>query len=33
MILTGPEIQRQHERGRILIENFDRSQLNPNSYT
>jgi dCTP deaminase len=32
MILTGPEIARQHARGRIVIDPFDPAQLNPNSY-
>lgn len=32
MILTGPEIARQHTMGRIHIEPFDQRQLNPNSY-
>ncbi|GAA2084614.1 hypothetical protein GCM10009759_03820 [Kitasatospora saccharophila] len=32
MILTGPEITRQREAGRITIEPFDEIQVNPNSY-
>ncbi|MFE2724079.1 deoxycytidine deaminase [Kitasatospora sp. NPDC059327] len=32
MILTGPEIVREREAGRITIEPFDPSQVNPNSY-
>lgn len=32
MILTGQEIQRQHSLGRIHIDPFNESQLNPNSY-
>ncbi|MFG2563062.1 dCTP deaminase [Streptomyces sp. NPDC048496] len=32
MILTGPEIARQHAAGRIRIDPFDERQLNPNSY-
>jgi dCTP deaminase len=32
MILTGPEIARQHERGRITIDPFDPGRVNPNSY-
>jgi dCTP deaminase len=32
MILTGTEIARQHELGRIHIDPFDERQLNPNSY-
>jgi dCTP deaminase len=32
MILTGPEIRRQHEQHRITIDPFDAGQLNPNSY-
>lgn len=32
MILTGPEIARQVELGRIRIDPFARGQLNPNSY-
>jgi dCTP deaminase len=31
-ILTGKEIQRQVELGRILIDPFDARRLNPNSY-
>lgn len=32
MILTGPEIEREVSRGLIIIEPFERSRLNPNSY-
>jgi dCTP deaminase len=32
MILTGPEILRQYELGRIRIRPFRKEQLNPNSY-
>jgi len=32
MILTGSEIHRQVEKGRITIDPFDDRQLNPNSY-
>jgi deoxycytidine triphosphate deaminase len=32
MILTGPEIQRQHARGKITIDPFDPVRLNPDSY-
>lgn len=32
MILTGPEIARQVELGRIHIDPFASAQLNPNSY-
>jgi dCTP deaminase len=32
MILTGDEIRSEHSRGRITIDPFDVSQLNPNSY-
>jgi dCTP deaminase len=32
MILTGPEIVRQVERGRITIDPFDPELVNPNSY-
>jgi dCTP deaminase len=32
MILTGPEIMRQREKGNIVIDPFDVKQLNPNSY-
>ncbi len=32
MILTGPEIAREHERGAIDIRPFNPGQLNPNSY-
>ncbi|MER5648695.1 hypothetical protein [Streptosporangium sp. NPDC002524] len=32
MILTGAEIARQHERGRITIDPFTPDQVNPNSY-
>lgn len=32
MILTGPEILRQHALGRIQIDPFDPDQINPNSY-
>ena len=32
MILTGPEIAREHEQGRIVIDPFRPEQLNPNSY-
>lgn len=32
MILTGPEIQRQVELGKIQIEPFDPEQVNPASY-
>ncbi|MFF4506532.1 dCTP deaminase [Streptomyces sp. NPDC001401] len=32
MILTGSEIRRQVEKGRITIDPFDDRQLNPNSY-
>ncbi|MDE6040205.1 MAG: dCTP deaminase [Muribaculaceae bacterium] len=31
-ILTGPEIRKQVERGRITISPFDAENLNPNSY-
>lgn len=32
MILTGHEIMNQMDKGNIVIEPFDKSQLNPNSY-
>ncbi|MCX4749194.1 deoxycytidine deaminase [Kitasatospora sp. NBC_01287] len=32
MILTGPQIEREVEAGRITISPFARAQLNPNSY-
>lgn len=32
MILTGPEIIRQRRAGRITLEPFDETQVNPNSY-
>ncbi|MGY1897948.1 dCTP deaminase [Nocardia gipuzkoensis] len=32
MILTGPEIQRQVDAGRIHISPFDDEQVSPNSY-
>ncbi|KPI03548.1 pyruvate phosphate dikinase PEP/pyruvate-binding protein [Actinobacteria bacterium OK074] len=32
MILTGSEIAREHAAGRITIEPFEPSQVNPNSY-
>lgn len=32
MILTGPEIMSQVEEGRIVIDPFDESNVNPNSY-
>ncbi|UNO39181.1 dCTP deaminase [Streptomyces sp. MST-110588] len=32
MILTGPEISRSVEDGRIVISDFDTRQVNPNSY-
>lgn len=32
MILTGPEIQRQHGLKRLVIDPFSPTQLNPNSY-
>jgi dCTP deaminase len=32
VILTGPEIARQHAEGRVRIDPFDQQQLNPNSY-
>lgn len=32
MILTGPEIKRQRELGNLVIDPFDESQLQPNSY-
>ncbi|GLW58536.1 dCTP deaminase [Kitasatospora phosalacinea] len=32
MILTGPEIVREREAGRLTIEPFDPKQVNPNSY-
>lgn len=32
MILTGYEIEKQHEEGAIVIEPFCKEQLNPNSY-
>jgi len=32
MILTGPEILRQRDEGRLAIEPFDARQINPNSY-
>lgn len=31
-ILTGNEIRRQVEKGRIFIEDFNEKRLNPNSY-
>ena len=32
MILTGSEIQKNVEEKKIIIDPFDRSRLNPNSY-
>ena len=32
MILTGSEIQKNVESGKIIIDPFDESRLNPNSY-
>jgi len=32
MILSGNEILKERENGNIIIEPFNRSQLNPNSY-
>lgn len=32
MILTGPAIQSRRERGDIVIEPYDETRLNPNSY-
>lgn len=32
MILTGNEIEKQRNSGRITIEPFNRDQINPNSY-
>lgn len=32
MILTGSEIQKNVKSGKIIIEPFDSSQINPNSY-
>lgn len=32
MILTGAEIAKQVQRGKIVIHPFDEAQLNPNSY-
>ena len=32
MILSGNEIKLQHEAGQIVIEPWDPSRLNPNSY-
>jgi dCTP deaminase len=32
LILTGSEILKQYQLGRITIDPFDESQLNPNSY-
>ncbi len=32
MILSGKEITRQVERGRIVIDPYDESRINPNSY-
>ncbi|MFE2724080.1 dCTP deaminase [Kitasatospora sp. NPDC059327] len=32
MILTGPEIVRERDAGRLTIEPFDPAQVNPNSY-
>jgi rifampicin phosphotransferase len=32
VILTGPEITRQVRAGRIVIDPFDESNMNPNSY-
>jgi dCTP deaminase len=32
MILSGKEIEKQVEKGRIIIEPFERRNLNPNSY-
>ncbi len=32
MILTGPEIRRQHAAGKITLEPFSLEQVNPNSY-
>ena len=31
-MLTGSEIERQVEKGNIIISNFNKDQLNPNSY-
>ena len=32
MILSGKEIEREVHNGNILINPFDQSQVNPNSY-
>ena len=32
MLLTGAAIRRQHARGRIIIDPFDATLLNPDSY-
>lgn len=32
MIITGQEIIKQREKGNILIDPFDESKVNPNSY-
>ena len=32
MILTGAEIEKQHENGTIIISPFSKEQINPNSY-
>lgn len=32
MILTGPEIVREYERGRLVLDPFRPEQVNPNSY-
>ncbi|MFI9772479.1 dCTP deaminase domain-containing protein [Streptomyces sp. NPDC052415] len=32
MILTGPEIARERERGRLVLDPFDPAQVQPNSY-
>jgi dCTP deaminase len=32
VILTGPEIIRQHQAGRIILDPFQPAQVNPNSY-
>ncbi|WP_445517253.1 dCTP deaminase [Streptomyces sp. NEAU-174] len=32
MILTGPEIVREREEGRLVLEPFDKEHIQPNSY-
>jgi dCTP deaminase len=32
VILTGPQIAKEHAAGRIRIDPFNKTQLNPNSY-